>query len=449
MASNRRDQMDARLTRIGAALAAIILVNAAAADTYTPLTSYEASETTLTVSAGDDGLVVARVTGGVAGAPPATDGSYVLKLTFTGEDGKVEYRHFWSGTTYALDEEEELLADVYIATSSALPSLIGIWSPNWNPPDAWQVAAGLPDATGVWKTVSFNVSTRTQTGLDQIWALVFEGMPGADGTIYVDNLRFRRPTEVTTPTNLGVVAFAEHNLLAWNPSTDSGTEGYHVYRSASAGGPFTRLTVTPHPEPTYTDAVGPGTGRSYYYATAVIDGQETAPSTVASAEYNGLTDEELLDALQQATFSYFWDFAHPASGLTREGLFHGYDVCATGGTGMGLMCIVVGANRGFVTRSAAADRVLQMLTFLGETAVRYHGAWSHWINGTTGATIPFGVAEDNGADLVETSYLAQGLLTVRQYFDGADPVETEIRTRATDLWEGIEWDWYRRYPSSE
>jgi len=441
--------MDARLTRIGAALWALLLVNAAAADTYTPLTSYEPSETTLTVSAGDAGLVVARVTGGVAGAPPATDGSYVLKLSFTGEDGKVEYRHFWSGTAYDLDGEEELLADVYISTSSALPSLIGIWSPNWNPPDAWQVATGLPGATGVWKTVSFNVSTRTQTGLDQIWAFVFEGMPGANGTIYVDNLRFRRPTAVPTPTNLGIVAFADHNLLAWNPSSDSGTQGYHVYRSASAGGPFTRLTTAPHPEPTYTDPVGPGTGRSYYYATAVIDGQETAPSTVASAEYNGLTDEELLDALQQATFSYFWDFAHPVSGLTREGLLHGYDICATGGTGMGLMCIVVGADRGFVTRPAAADRVLQMLTFLDETAIRYHGAWSHWINGTTGATIPFGVAEDNGADLVETSYLAQGLLTVRQYFDGPDPVETEIRTRATDLWEGIEWDWYRRYPSSQ
>ena len=154
-----------------------------------------------------------------------------------------------------------------------------------------------------------------------------------------------------------------------------------------------------------------------------------------------LTGETLLTEVQETTFGYFWDFAHPTSGLAREGYTHDSDTCTTGGTGMGMMTIVVGVERGFVTRSEAASRILTMVSFLEDTATRYHGAWPHWINGSTGATIPFS-PPDNGADLVETAYLIQGMLTVRQYFDGAEAVETEIRTRIDRMWEEVEWDWF-------
>jgi hypothetical protein len=154
-----------------------------------------------------------------------------------------------------------------------------------------------------------------------------------------------------------------------------------------------------------------------------------------------LTDDQLLTEVQETTFSYFWDFAHSVSGLSREGLLHGSNVCTSGGTGMGMMTIVVGVERGFVTRSAAAGRLLTMLSFLEDNTTRYHGAWPHWFNGSTGATIPFS-PNDNGGDLVETSYLIEGMLTVRQYFDGGDATETEIRTRIDRMWEAVEWDWY-------
>jgi hypothetical protein len=156
-----------------------------------------------------------------------------------------------------------------------------------------------------------------------------------------------------------------------------------------------------------------------------------------------LTGEALLTTVQETTFDYFWDFAHPTSGLAREGFTtsHNGDTCTTGGSGMGLMTIVVGVERGFVTRTDAANRILTMVSFLEDDATRYHGAWPHWFNGQTGATIPF-TTKDNGADLVETAYLIQGMLTVRQYFDGADPVESEIRTRINRLWEEVEWDWF-------
>ncbi|UCG16011.1 MAG: hypothetical protein JSV19_12030 [Phycisphaerales bacterium] len=423
----------------------------ALAETETPLASYEPSEVDLTVTANhpsDPGLTVTIVEGGVGGAPAGTDGDYVLMVDFVGEtDGKIEFRHDWSASTYDLAGEDELLADVYIATASAIPGIMGIWSANWTPPDAWQPATGLPTTVGVWTTISFDVSTRSQTGLDYIHAFIFENMPGADGTAYVDNLRLSHPGTAPAPTGLTAIGYETRIDLDWEPVSAPGLDGYNIYRAESGNGPYARLNSSVHVPSDYSDDIGEGGWTYFYYVTSVVDGEESAPSDIVFAS-TGISDEALLTTVQQATFSYFWDFAHPVSGLTREGLTHWSEIVTTGGSGMGLMAIVVGAERGFVTRSAAADRVLQMLTFLDENATRYHGAWSHWLNGSTGATIPFST-KDDGGDLVETSYLVQGLLTVRQYFDAGDPVETEIRTRATQMWESVEWDWYRRYPNSE
>jgi hypothetical protein len=178
---------------------------------------------------------------------------------------------------------------------------------------------------------------------------------------------------------------------------------------------------------------------------SVVGGIESSPSDIVSAATYAMTDEQLLTSVEEATFRFFWNFGHPTSGLAREGynLGHSDNTCAIGGSGMGLMAICVGAERGFVSRADAAQRILKILTFLDENTSRYHGAWSHWVNGDTGATIPFGT-QDNGGDIVETSYLAQGMLTVRQYFDSNDTVETQIRSKAAALWEGIDWYWYLR-----
>ncbi|MCP5521958.1 MAG: beta-glucosidase [Verrucomicrobiales bacterium] len=157
-----------------------------------------------------------------------------------------------------------------------------------------------------------------------------------------------------------------------------------------------------------------------------------------------MTDEELLTSVQAATFRYFWDYAHPTSGLARERTGSG-DTCTSGGTGFGLMAICVAAERGFVSRETAVERLNTLLSFLENRAERYHGAWAHWIHGATGNTIPFS-RYDDGGDIVETAYLAQGLLTVRRCFDRETPDERELVARATRLWEGIEWDWYLGEP---
>jgi len=157
----------------------------------------------------------------------------------------------------------------------------------------------------------------------------------------------------------------------------------------------------------------------------------------------GLGDNALLDETQRNTFRYFWDFAHPVSGLAyeRTDFYHSRpDTAAIGGSGFGLMAILVGVERGFVTRAEAAQRVLKIVRFL-INAPTYHGAFAHWINGATGATIPFS-RKDDGADIVETSYLMMGLLCVRQYFHRDDAVEAEIRHWADILWGETEWSWF-------
>jgi hypothetical protein len=427
----------------------LILAAGARADVFTPLASYEPDESDLavTASAADPGLSVAIVPGGTGGAPAATDGDYVLRVTINGEtDRKVEFRHNWSSTTYDLAGEDVLLADIYVASSGALPDLVGVWSTNWSPPDAWQPATGLPIPVGSWTTVIFDVSTREQTGLDYIWAFVLEDLASTSGVLYVDNLRFRRGGPTSGPQGVAALGCDGYNAVTWKPT--AGVDGVHVYAADAPDGPFVRLTTQPVLDEPYAEPRPAGSPRRYYRLTAVNDGAESGPSATVSAAFNGLSDEALLDWIQWQTFRYFWDYAHPVSGLTREGLTHPSNTCALGGTGMGLMAIVVGVERGYITRQEGAARVLQILTFLDDVTPRYHGAWSHWIDGTTGATIPFG-PNDDGGDLVETAYVVQGMLTVRQYFDAADPTESEIRARATSLWESVEWDWYRRFAGSD
>jgi len=220
---------------------------------------------------------------------------------------------------------------------------------------------------------------------------------------------------------------------------------WRVYRADAAAGPFVRIGRCDGDVPLYSDFLGVN-GRRCFYRVAAVNrrGVESPPSPVVGVASRAMTDDELLTSVQEATFRYFWDYGHPVSGLARERLGSG-DTCTSGGTGFGVMAILVGAERGFVTRAQAAWRVATIVRFLQTRAKRYHGAWSHWIDGRTGRTIPFSKYDDGG-DLVETAFLVQGLLTARQYFDGEDAVEREIRERIETLWREVEWSWYLREP---
>jgi hypothetical protein len=159
-------------------------------------------------------------------------------------------------------------------------------------------------------------------------------------------------------------------------------------------------------------------------------------------------DEKIFDEVQRQTFQYFWEGAEPNSGLARE-RFHVDNVypqndkmvVTSGGSGFGVMALLVGVERGFITREQAVERFETVLKFL-ETADRFHGAWPHWWNGETGKVKPFS-KKDDGGDLVETSYLLQGLLCARQYFQNGTISEKAIASRIDKLWKEVEFDWYR------
>ncbi|MBI1782201.1 MAG: Ig-like domain-containing protein [Sphingobacteriales bacterium] len=155
-----------------------------------------------------------------------------------------------------------------------------------------------------------------------------------------------------------------------------------------------------------------------------------------------ISDDSLLTVVQKQTFKYFWDFGHPVCGMARE---RNADLTTvtTGGSGFGIMATPVAINRGFITRADGLARLQTIVGFLKNTAPKFHGAFSHWMNGNTGAVIPFGV-NDDGADIVETSYLMAGLLTARQFFDGADVAETTLRSDINALYNAVEWDWFRQ-----
>lgn len=165
----------------------------------------------------------------------------------------------------------------------------------------------------------------------------------------------------------------------------------------------------------------------------------------SSLKFPKIPEDELLTKVQSQTFKYFWEFGHPESGMIRERNTSGNTV-TSGGTGFGLMAIIVGIERGFITRTAGVERLNTIINFL-ENADRFHGVWSHWLNGATGEVIPFS-ANDDGGDLVETSFLVMGLLSTRQYLNEENSEENSIIEKINALCETVEWDWYTQGENS-
>lgn len=161
-----------------------------------------------------------------------------------------------------------------------------------------------------------------------------------------------------------------------------------------------------------------------------------------------ITDEQLLDSVQKQTFNYFWEGAEPTSGLARERIHlddiyptHDKDIITIGGSGFGVMAILVGIEREFITREMGLERLEKAVDFL-DNADRFHGAWPHWLT-PDGKMTPFS-KKDNGGDLVETAFLIEGLLTVKEYFKDGNDREQALAQRIQILWEEVEWDWYTK-----
>ncbi|HTW49155.1 MAG TPA: glucoamylase family protein [Acidobacteriaceae bacterium] len=271
-------------------------------------------------------------------------------------------------------------------------------------------------------------------------------------TLYLDDIRIEDApgSQHALPAPQGVEAkgYERHVDITWLPVEDPNLAQYVIYRSQN-GSPFKPIGVQRPGVNRFCDYIGdPHATASYRVTARTSTLLESAPSAPATASTHPMSDDELLTMVQEASFRYYWEAAEPHSGMTRESQPGADDVIALGASGFGVMAIVVGAERGFITRSQALDRLLQITAFL-EKADRFHGAWPHFLSGSTGHVLPVFGMYDDGADLVETSFLMEGLLTARQYFKSDGASGKELYDRITRLWQGVEWNWFASMPTHD
>ena len=276
---------------------------------------------------------------------------------------------------------------------------------------------------------------------------------GKEHTLYLDDVQIyyrdrvdRKPP--AAPTGLAVKGAERHFDLTWSNNPESDLLRYQIYRSWD-GEKYVPIGIQEGQFNRFVDFVGePGRKAFYRVSAQDLSGNESPLSAAASAATRPFNDDELLDMVQESCFRYYWEGAHPNAGMAIEILPGDQNLVAVGASGFGIMALIAGTERHFITREQCAERMLKITRFLRK-ADRFHGAWPHFLNGVTGKVTPYFGKYDDGGDLVETAFLVQGLLTARQYFDRDNAAEREIRQTITDLWRGVEWDWYRKTPSSD
>lgn len=249
-------------------------------------------------------------------------------------------------------------------------------------------------------------------------------------------------TPPATPQGFKSISYEQHIDLIWQPNTETDLAGYKIYKWNGTSYQF-QANVKKY-RSFYWEWFGSTSVSNKYKITAYdLSGNESQMSAEVSTLTHQMTDEEFLDMTQRAVFRYFWDWADPNSGIARERWEpNEADVTNTiGGGGFGVMAIIVGIERGFITRDQGIARMQKILDFLANKIEKFHGAFSHWFNGSTGKVVNFG--QQNGGDIVETAYMMEGLLTARQYFNQQNTNETQIRNLIKQIWEGVDWDFYR------
>ncbi len=276
---------------------------------------------------------------------------------------------------------------------------------------------------------------------------------GRDHVLYIDDVRIvdgdaadQSPPEA--PLDLAVEGRDSHFELSWRANREADLCSYRVYRSDD-GKTFSPIGTRPGRFQRFVDFVGEP-GKTYHYKIGAVDldNNESPLSRSASGTTRPLDDEGLLDMVQEGCFRYYWDAANRDSGMALEVVPGDENLVAVGGSGFGIMALVVATEREFITREQSVERMLKIVRFL-KSADRFHGAFPHFLDGRTRHVWPLFGKYDNGGDLVETAFLMQGLLAARQYYRGETAEEREIRGTITALWRDVEWDWYRKTPDGE
>lgn len=253
-------------------------------------------------------------------------------------------------------------------------------------------------------------------------------------------------------TAIEIVAGSERLDIYWTEPMDWHNQPdlvFELQRRPPGAASFEKAHAHFLQTPAFSDfAVIPGEPVHYRVRTMLLNAsQQVVVASAWSKEVAGIANPsgqgDLVDEVQQAAFRYFWNYRHPVSGLPREGI-GGWtrNMCSIAATGMMFFNIATGIENQWITREEGLAHIDRVLTFLTEKADRYHGVFPHWINGHTGKTMPFSDMDD-GADLVETSFLIYGALFFREYIkDDLSDTAASIRAKADKLWEEVEWTWF-------
>lgn len=304
--------------------------------------------------------------------------------------------------------------------------------------------------TGTWINVAvplaaFNIKL---SEIDKVNVIAFrqQSSDAKEHSIFIDDVELVNETVspiTISPKLTSANGFEKHVDITWDPVKDTSVKYIKIYRSSDKSVFYPVGVQSPYISryADYTDTVG----REFFYKISLLDKnyEESPLSNVMSATTKQMNDEQLLDMVQEAHFRYYWEGAEKNSGLALENIHGRRNMIATGASGFGIMALIVGAERKFITREQLIKRFDTITSFL-EKADKFHGAFSHFIDGATGKTEPFFGPRDNGADLVETSFLAQGLLAAKQYFNPSVAHEKVIIDKIDKIWRGIEWSWFRK-----
>jgi exo beta-1,2-glucooligosaccharide sophorohydrolase (non-reducing end) len=277
-------------------------------------------------------------------------------------------------------------------------------------------------------------------------------MGEGDHNIYIDQVEIynEEASKMSTakPEIKSAKAYERHVDLTWENVDPEMVRYVKIYRSGD-NKDFSPVGVqSPQEFSRFTDFTGVP-GKSYHYKISFLgnDYSESSLSSSVSVQTREMNDEELMEMVQEAAFRYYWEGAEPNSGLARENIPGRKNMIATGASGFGLMALIVGAEREFINRKEFVSRISRIVSFI-ESGDTFRGALPHFMDGPTGKVEPFFGKYDDGADLVETSFFMQGLLTVEQYLSETKPAETELRDRISQIWKNVEWEWFKQYEDS-
>ena len=243
------------------------------------------------------------------------------------------------------------------------------------------------------------------------------------------------------PANLSTRVGDRSVILRWD--APEGALGHYVYRAAGAAEVLARITSSLVGS-TFVD-FDVENGVEYRYAVEAIGvgGQSSGLSEEIVAAPRQLSDEEFLELVSHSAFDFFWYEANPENGLIKDRSTPTSNA-SIASVGFGLTGIPIAIDRGWIDRDEGLSRVLTTLQFFWSSSrgpdaagvTGYHGFYYHFLNMATGKRS--GTTE---LSTIDTSLLLGGVLFVREYFDGDDPQEEEIRALADSIYQRVDWNW--------